>query len=86
MFSPMRSLKERFIRYATALRFPRLLMLTLGLFAVDFFVPDVIPFVDEILLALVAAGLAMLKKSRRERVLETAPVPDARGAGAITKS
>lgn len=67
MLSPTRAIKDRFLRYATELRFPKLLVLAISLFAVDLFIPDLIPFADEILLGLFAALLAVLKKSRRDR-------------------
>ena len=51
--------------YASRLRFPKLFAITATLFVVDFFVPDVIPFADEILLALLTALFASLKKRRR---------------------
>jgi hypothetical protein len=41
------------------------LTLTLAIFLADLVVPDFIPFVDEILLGLFAALLAMIKKKRR---------------------
>ncbi|MSR59382.1 MAG: hypothetical protein EXS05_17355 [Planctomycetaceae bacterium] len=72
MFSPIKSLKSRFLNYATELRFPKLAALTAGLFLVDLFLPDFIPFADEILLGLVAALLATLKKGRLAK-RETAP-------------
>jgi len=40
-------------RFAAGLRFPTLFKVCAALFLVDLVVPDVIPFVDEILLALV---------------------------------
>ena len=39
------------------LRFPRLFALTATLFAIDFVVPDLIPFADEVLLGLATALL-----------------------------
>jgi len=42
----------------TRLRFPVLFAISAALFAVDLVVPDVIPFVDEILLGLATALLA----------------------------
>jgi len=45
------------------LRFPYLLALTAGLFVIDFFVPDVIPYADEILLGLATIILARLKRT-----------------------
>lgn len=62
--------------YATELRFPKLAALTAGLFLFDLFLPDFIPFVDEILLGLVAALLATLKKGRRAKP-ETSTTPPA---------
>jgi hypothetical protein len=68
MKSPLTALKERFLKYASELRFPKLLALTVVLFAVDLVVPDVIPLADEILLGLVAAILGTLKKRRRDQI------------------
>ncbi|MGQ0634217.1 MAG: DUF6116 family protein [Planctomycetaceae bacterium] len=67
MFSPTRAITDRLLNYARGLRFPKLLVLTLVLFAIDFVVPDFIPFADEVLLGLVAALLATIRKSRREQ-------------------
>ena len=61
MLSPTRAVKDRFLKFATELRFPRLLALAVTLFAVDLFIPYFIPFADEILLGLFAALLATLK-------------------------
>lgn len=44
------------------LRFPKLLALTAALFVADLFVPDVIPFADEILLGLGTLLLTQLRK------------------------
>jgi hypothetical protein len=52
------------MRYASSLRFPKLLAITTGLFVIDLFFPDVVPFVDEILLGLISLLLASLKKGR----------------------
>ena len=49
-------------RFAAGLRYPTLFKLLLGLFVVDFFVPDVIPFFDEIALALGTLLVGALKK------------------------
>ena len=51
------------VRYVSGLRFPYLLALTAGLFVIDFFVPDVIPYADEILLGLATIILARLKRT-----------------------
>jgi hypothetical protein len=50
------------MRYASGLRFPRLLAVTAALFVLDLLIPDAVPFVDEILLGLISLLLASLKK------------------------
>lgn len=50
------------LQFAERLRFPQLFLLTLGLFVFDVLLPDFIPFVDEILLALATLILAALRK------------------------
>ena len=59
-----------FLRWASSLRFPYLLLLTSTLFVVNLFVPDVIPLVDEIIMGLVTIALASLKKKRPEEAGE----------------
>ena len=44
------------------LRYPQLVALTAGLFVLDVLIPDVIPFVDEVLLGLVTLLLAGRKR------------------------
>lgn len=56
-------------RFAAGLRFPTLFKLVAALFVVDLVIPDLIPFMDEILLALGTLLLAGLRK-RREPPLE----------------
>jgi hypothetical protein len=51
------------LRYLATLRFPYLLVVTAALFVVDLLVPDVIPFADEILLALLTILLARIKRT-----------------------
>lgn len=51
------------------LRFPQLFILTVTLFFLDVLIPDLIPFVDEILLGLASLLLANWKKK------PPAPVP-----------
>ncbi len=46
------------------LRHPWLFGLAALAFVVDLFVPDMVPFVDEIVLAAVTAGLAMWRERR----------------------
>jgi len=58
-------------RFAAGMRFPTLFKLCAALFLVDLFIPDVIPFGDEILLAL----LTLLAGAFRKRGGAPAEVP-----------
>ena len=60
----MKGIKARLVGYLESLRFPWLLLVTALLFLVNVFVPDAMPFVDEILLALVAVVLVRLKRKK----------------------
>ena len=60
------NIANRIIRYTQSLRFPVLLLITAILFVADLLVPDAIPFVDELILALVLAVLSRLRKPRPE--------------------
>ena len=51
-----------FMRWAARLRFPYLFALTAVIFVFNLFVPDALPFVDELIMGLVAALLASLRK------------------------
>jgi len=51
-------------RFAAGLRFPVLFALVAGLFLLDVVVPDLIPFVDEVLLALGTLLVGSLRKRR----------------------
>jgi len=62
MLTPWNAIRDRLMRYASGLRFPRLLAITAALFVLDLLFPDVVPFVDEILLGLISLLLASLKK------------------------
>jgi len=53
-------------RFAAGLRFPVLFWITAGLFALDLAVPDVVPFADEILLALGTLVLGGLRRRAGE--------------------
>jgi len=66
VLTPWNVIQNRFMRYASNLRFPKLLAITSGLFVIDLFFPDVVPFIDEILLGLISLLLASLKKGRSE--------------------
>ena len=58
----MKGIKTRLIGYLESLRFPWLLLVIVGLFLVNVFIPDVLPFIDEILLALIAVVLGRFKR------------------------
>ena len=49
-------------RYTETLRFPLLVLLTAAVFVLDLFIPDVIPFADEVILGLVLAVLSRFKR------------------------
>jgi Family of unknown function (DUF6116) len=53
-------------RFAAGLRFPVLFALVAGLFLLDVVVPDLIPFVDEVLLALGTLLVGSLRKRRSD--------------------
>ena len=55
------------LNWAKRLRFPWLLAITATLFSVTLVVPDPIPFVDEILLALGTLLFASLKQRRADK-------------------
>ncbi|MCR9105457.1 MAG: hypothetical protein NXI15_09215 [Gammaproteobacteria bacterium] len=50
------------LSWGAKLRFPYLFLLTATVFVADLFIPDVIPFADEIVIGLVTLLLASLKK------------------------
>ena len=58
-----KSVRRVLPRVVRRLRFPQLFLLTLALFLIDLFVPDLFPFVDEILLGLASLLLASWKRS-----------------------
>ena len=59
--------KKRLMSFMSTLRFPWLLLITLTLFLVNVFVPDVILFVDEILLGLITLVLARIKRKKPDK-------------------
>ena len=65
-------IKSRIIPYLESLRFPVLLLVTAVLFLVNVLVPDIVPFVDEILLALIVALLSRLKRRKKDSPPEPA--------------
>ncbi len=61
-------------RFASRLKFPQLFTVALVLFGLDLLIPDLIPFVDEILLGLATLLLGSLKED--ERPAEKPPIKD----------
>ncbi len=51
-----------FMKWAVRLRFPYLFALTAVLFVFNLFMPDAVPLIDEVIMGLIAALLASLKK------------------------
>lgn len=51
-------------RFAVGLRFPVLFAIVAAVFVADLLIPDMIPMVDEILLALLTVMLGSLRKRR----------------------
>ena len=60
----MKGLRARLLAYLESLRFPWLLLVTAVLFVINLFVPDALPFVDEILLGLIGLILGRIKRKR----------------------
>ena len=50
--------------YLSQLRYPWLFLITILLFIFDLVIPDVLPFVDEIILGLLAAIFSKMKKEK----------------------
>ena len=63
------------LSWAKKLRYPTLFKLVAALFVVDLFVPDFIPFADEILLGLGTLLLANWKNRKSPDVIDQAPTP-----------
>lgn len=57
-----RLLLAPFLAWASRLRYPALFKIIAGLFVLTLFIPDPIPLLDEVLLALGAMALASWKK------------------------
>jgi len=57
-------------RFAARLRYPQLVAIMAGLFVLDLLIPDALPFVDEVMLALGTLLLASLKRRHAERGAE----------------
>ena len=63
--------------YTSKLRFPKLFALVVILFILDLLLPDFIPFVDELILAVVALFLGRLKRRIRREIQGSATTSSA---------
>jgi len=70
--SPQQKTVGWMTRWASGLRFPTLLAVIGSLFVLDVLIPDLIPFVDEVLLGLFTVLLAMVRRKRSGSVPEVA--------------
>jgi hypothetical protein len=52
-------------RFGSKLKYPQLLILLLVLFVIDLFVPDPIPFIDEVVLGLLAVLFGTWKNRKK---------------------
>ena len=59
------------MKFASKLRFPWLFGITASLFVLDLFIPDFIPFADEILLALATLVLGSWRDKRKAPAKQT---------------
>ena len=62
--------------YGAKLRFPQLFTIAATLFFVDLLIPDLIPFIDEILLGLLTLLLGSMQAKPEVRQGEKPPVKD----------
>lgn len=63
-----------FLNYAETLQHPQLFKWITAIFLVDLFIPDLVPFADELLLGMAAVYLGRRKKSRTQDAPEEKPV------------
>jgi len=65
-------------KVATRMKFPQLFGLVAALFVIDLLVPDVIPFIDEIILALMTVMLGMWRERADPGPVVTIVPPEVR--------
>lgn len=63
-------------RFASRLRFPQLFTVAAILFVIDLLIPDMIPFMDEILLGLLTVLLGMMREGPGSVEGEKPPMKD----------
>jgi Family of unknown function (DUF6116) len=62
-------------RYLSSLSFPKLFLLLGGLFALDLFIPDPIPFMDEAVLGILTVMVGMLRGRAKTKETHATSVP-----------
>jgi hypothetical protein len=62
-----------FIAFLSRLQYRTLFLVAASLFALDLVIPDLIPFADEILLAIVTIVLSRLRKPDEPGVIDITP-------------
>lgn len=67
MAIPRAPLIAAFLKFAGGLRFRQLFFITGGLFVFDMLMPDLIPFVDELILGLLTLLFASWKKKESDQ-------------------
>ena len=67
--------------FLSRLKFPQLFLLAAGLFLFDLFVPDLVPFLDEILLAIGTMILGSWEKKVAPEETEKPPMKDVTTSG-----
>jgi len=72
---PHRSLLAPLLTFLSRLRYRWLFLIAAGLFAVDMVIPDVIPFVDEILLGVATIVLARLRTPEKAKEQSSIDLP-----------
>jgi hypothetical protein len=63
------------VRWVSRLRFPYIFILTAILFVFNLFIPDVVPMIDELIMGLLTALLASLRKKPESEEVTPAPAP-----------
>ncbi len=63
-------------RFASRLKYPQLFFVTLTLFLLDLIIPDLFPFVDEILLGLLTVLLGSWADDRSRNDVRKPPIKD----------
>lgn len=56
-----------FLSFANTLKFRNLFFIIISLFLINLLIPDFIPFIDEIILGLLAIILANMKEERKQK-------------------